>query len=457
MPAVMEYIPPTDKRRTDYYTGFTNEKTTRAEKYRHALDYYNGIQKSHLDLKENEPDDNVVINVTQQAIDRTISFIFPAMPGFELNPDASEVTPDERWLNDAWEANGGISLCIDIAMFGALSGTSYLRIMPPDETVSGHEYPQLIPIDPSTITTFWRADDIRVVVWHEICWSVGKTQYILDFVNNAGAWLIIPWTNTTGGDQGWTRGLVEVWSVPGVPPIIYTKHLPNSGFFHGRGEAEFLELNDKLNLLASENNRIIRYHSSPKTVATGAQVDDIVPVAGSDEMWTVDNAQAKVYNLEMKSELAASRQQTDFLRAQYLSQARVVILEGQVKDFQRVTNAGVQTVFLDQLSKNAILRPNYGRLLLQASKIMLLMMARWQPTFKPNILWLNPLPQDDVERVNIAVAERGMNIASRETISKKRGYDWETEVQHLENESQMDIFQPAVQTKPVAPVQPTQN
>jgi hypothetical protein len=61
---------------------------------------------------------------------------------------------------------------------------------------------------------------------------------------------------------------------------------------------------------------------------------------------------------------------------------------------------------------------------------------------------------DDTERVNIAVLERSMNIVDRETISKKRGYDWATVVAHMEKEQQMDVFAPPPVATPAATDKP---
>lgn len=443
MPAVIKYLPPSDTKRTDFFSLMKDEKSKRKDAYNRAWDYYNGKQPSQLDRKDKEPDDNVIINVTREAIDRTLSFLFPAMPIFELDPDTSEETPDEAWLRETWEANGGLALVLDMAMFGALSGQSYLRIMPADIELTGHPYPQVLTLDPSTVMSYWRADDMRVVVWHEICWQVGDAWYLIDFVKKPDGWYLYQWVNAKGYQStGWELEKEEIWPLYNIAPIVYTKHLPYAGSFYGKAETEFLDLNDKLNLLASENNRIIRYHSSPKTVATGTDVDQITETS-IDQLWAVKDPNAKVYNLEMKSELIAARAQADMYHDQYLSQSRVVILKGDVKDFQRVTNAGVRTVFLDMLSKNIILRSHYGRLLQQAARRLLILGGKGDRV--PDILHQDPLPTDDTERTNVANAERSMGIVSRQTVSQKFGYDWTNELTKMEEEQKNPVFQGPVQ------------
>lgn len=456
MPKATAYIPPNDVQREGLLGINGTERRERAEAFNRAKKYYDGMQKRQLDLKDNEPDDNTVINVTQQAIDRTISFLFPAMPQFELDPDATDQTPDELWLEQAFAMNGGLALMHDLAMNGALSGMVYARIMRPDREL--HPFPQIIPIEPNSITTYWKADDIRKVVWHELHWAVEEfdtvghlvtIEYVLDFIKDGTNWEIIQYLNRTGSSTGWEidNSQSETWRYPNISPIVYWQHLPHSGNFYGRSEATHLALNDKINLVASENNRIIRYHSSPKTVGTGIGVGEKgLRETGIDDFWAIENDNAKVYNLEMKSELESARAQELFLRDAYLAQSRVVILQGEVKDFQRVTNAGVRTVFIDMLSKNVILRWNYGNGLQQIARRLLVVGGKGD--IMPDVVHADPLPVDDTERANIAVLERQMGVVSRQTISKKRGYNWDTELDKMEAEHDLELFTPPAPTKP---------
>lgn len=447
MPSIMAYVDPNDVQRQGILGFMDDETRKRKEEYEKGWRYYKGDQPHQLEKLEDEPDDNVVINVFQQSVDRTLSFLFPAMPELELDPDASAKTDDERWLEEAWIANGGISALYDMGMFGLLSGNTFVRVMPADEQLTGHPYPQIVPLDPLTITPYWRTDDIRRVVWYEVKWQVQidinkVIYYILDFVNRDGdGWEIIQYINEVGGGTGWKVVTSERWPKERYSPVVQSKHLPQAGSFYGMAETGYLPLNDKINLVSSETNRIIRYHASPKTVATGTKADDIIPTE-SNELWAIENENAKIYNLEMKTDLESSRRHALELRNAFLAQSRVVILQGEVKDFQRVTNAGVRTVFIDMLSKNIILRWHYGKLIQEISRRLLILGGKGNRV--PDVLHQDPLPVDDTERVNIAVLERSMNIVDRETIAKKRGYDWETVTKHLEKEQSMEIFKPPV-------------
>jgi hypothetical protein len=170
-------------------------------------------------------------------------------------------------------------------------------------------------------------------------------------------------------------------------------------------------------------------------------------------MWSVENPDAKVYNLEMQSDLQSSINQFNILSKEFLAESRVVILEGTVKDFQRVTNAGVRTVFIDMLSKNNILRWNYGKAIQMISRVAAMVGKKGEDVV-PVVEFVDPLPTDQTETANVAALELQMKLASHQTLSVKRGYKWETEVKKMEEESKMEIFNPVLAQANAAPPDP---
>lgn len=436
MPKAMTYLPPDDKVRHNVMLEYENEYRARKDVYDTAYRYYTGKHPEQLDKKENEPDDNAVINKVRQVVDRTLSFLFPSFPSIEVDPNNTEISEEERWLYKAWAANGGIALLQKMTIDGAFGGQVYVRVRPVD--VSIHPYPRVVLLNPLTVQTWWRADDIERILWHEIRWEVDTDEYVQDFINMGTAWEIIQYRRSNGGR--WEVEVQETWPYP-YGPIVSWQYLPDPHNYYGMAEftASQFNLNDKINLIASETNRINRYHSSPKTIATGAAGDEIQET-GIDELWAIENPDAKVYNLEMKSDMAASVAHYQRLEHNFLAESRTVILEGNVKDFQRVTNAGVRTVFLDQLSKNTILRWNFGKGIQAISRLLFLLNG--MPDVEPDVVHNDPLPVDDLERINVASVERSMGIASRQTLAKKRGYNWDVEIARMVDEATNPAFNP---------------
>ena len=101
MPAALSYDPE-DK---DLRAEAEKELAARRAACALAWDYYEGRHKQQLKVRPGKPDDNVVINQWKQGKDREITFLFPKMPGFELDESSETDSPDEQWLRAAWDFN----------------------------------------------------------------------------------------------------------------------------------------------------------------------------------------------------------------------------------------------------------------------------------------------------------------------------------------------------------------
>lgn len=452
MPPIDKYHDPNSVVRTSIRNTFAGEMEARSNWFDQIQRYYNGDMPAQLDVKEDEVDDNTVINMVKQATDRTVQFLFPSMPKLELDPDVAQETDDEKWLREMWEANGGIQYLQELAYLGCFAGQVYVRVMPADAS-QGQIYPQLVGLDPKSTQTWWDSSDMRKVIFHEVRWTVVgeiyNIEYMLDFVNNGRTWTIIEYAGvgslapgqvtTVGGV--WREVRREQWLLP-VPPVITWKHLPKTRSFYGSGEydASMLRLNEAINNVASENNRIIRYHASPKTVGTGMVAGD-VQTTSIDGFWAIEDPNAKVYNLEMRSDLVASMSHMQTLVKAFLAECRVVILEGTVKDFQRVTNAGVRTVFIDMLSKLVVLRWNYGKAIEAISRTAAAV-GKLGLNVIPTIIYADPLPSDQTEVINVQLLEQQMKIVSRETLATERGRNWANEKAKMTLENADPLFAP---------------
>lgn len=441
MPAAVRYSPPGTKERDSITNVFTGERLTREKKIKLAREYYAGNHPPQLAKIEGEPDDNVVLNLFRQALDRTLSFLFPAMPTFRLDELSPAITPDEKWLRDAWEANGGLARLVKIAQEGCLSGHCFVRILP---AKGPGQFPRIVNLPSETVTAFWKPDDIETVLWFELFWQGPNGARIIDFVNwseldNAEGrtgWAILEYEQPPNGI--WTLALDSAWPLR-CPPIIGWQHLPTTGSYYGIGEAENLSLNQKVNLVLSEGARINRYYASPRTVVTGVPEDEVVATE-IDGLWTIENENASVLNLEMRGDGNYSRWLADTFTESFLAERSVVLIHGDVKDFQRVTNAGVRTVFMDMIRKNAILRATYGQAL-QLINYGLLELVRKTPVL-PFVVWPDPLPVDETEVMNMQKVELDAKLVSRETIAVERGRDWETEKKRIKGESEDPALNP---------------
>lgn len=462
MPSATRYVPPTEAGRNDFMAEVENERRVRRTKYQTALEYYKGEHPSQLayDEQEDEYDDNTIINLVQMTADRTISFLFPQMPIVQTDPESIDDTDEEIWVKKFFEANGGLQSLVKLGLRGFLSGHAFLRIKPAPEKRRRNKnvYPIMTVLDPLSVTVYWRADDVADVIWYEMRYMVGDRVFIQDFVKQEEKerWVILTYgsvgqqdnnnpfpgdstphgaSNTLGLDQlefAQGGGVFKLEGKPAIhagliPPIIEFPHLPHPDDYYGMGEFTQQTLQDTINRIVSLRNKLVSENAAPTDVVTGADPEDVEPANG---FVVIPNPGAKVNRLELKGDLAGISETLDKLIETYLAVARVVLLKGEAKDLQRVTNASVRTLFLDALSKNELLQSAYGFGLRKLVQLALAMgFEAGQIVTNPEnidvtIKFPTPLPVDDTEIANQNAIMVNMGARSKRTAATKMGDDW---------------------------------
>lgn len=466
MPAAVRYVTPLDPEREALNSQAQQELIRRRASYNEAVRYYIGTQDEQLkQVDPLDPDDNTTINMVKMTGDRTVQFLFPEIPKFETDPESIDDTDEEIYLQKCFEANGGLFMLTKLGLRGFLAGHTFIRVKP---NLGKGKYPRLILIDPATITVFWKADDVGEVLWYEQRYVVGNDFYIQDFIRSKDQtkWFtrlfVAKGSNsayldgypTNHGTYYIQNNILELKTLPfeevGIPeihnspiaPIVEFRHLPHPDDYYGLGEFTQKDLQDVINRIASERNRIVRENSDPVDVVTGADVDD---VDGEGGIMTIPNAAARVTRLEMKGDLTGITAVLDKLIETYLAIARVVLLKGEAKDLQRVTNASVRTLFLDMLAKNMLLQASYGESLKQICKLLLTigyandMVVANPEELDIQIHFGSPLPVDLLEIATINQLAITQGYMSGYTAATRLNLDPKFEQTHTDQEKAKNL------------------
>lgn len=427
MPAATDYQPDSRPLRE----AADDELRIRRQTYREAWNYYEGRHRRQVATRPGEPDDNVVINLVRQAIDRTVSFLVPHFPGLEVGGplDAPDTDQAEAWLYTAWTASGGARLLAKLAKHGCLGGHVVARILPPAAPGDNPALPRVVALNPANLVTFWQADDFEQVLWYEIHWEVARTLHRQDVVRAGESWLIREWRQE---GPGWRLINEAAWPYP-LGPIVDWQHSLAPDRYYGTGEAQNIALNDRVNKMMSDISRILRYHAAPRTVGTGFQAEQVTPTA-VNHFWTIPNPDARVYNLEMQSDLSSSMAAAEFLARAFMAEQRVVVLKGEVSDWSNITNLGIRALFMDMIAKNEELRRNYEIGIAAISQRMRMLAGHADYRAQVRVNWPDPLPIGAAETVAVLERERALGIVSRETAARERGRDWTIESARLAEE-----------------------
>src|SRR5688572_22855477 len=295
--------------------------------------------------------------------------------GMYQRPDP-EKTEDQVWLDALWEANNKELFVHNQATTSGVVGHNFIKIIPdvypspegvstnPDGTE--RMLPRLILLNPCHVTVFWdEGDKDKVIAYRiqygkdrsakrqEIVWQDanmvdrGDGTYIEE---QSAGWAITDWEQRDN-KLTWIKVDSYFWDYE-WPPIVQWQNLPDPKDFYGCEDVEdaSLALNDSLNFVSSNIQRIIKYHADPKPVATGAKKDEIIEQSVNSVM-IIENEAAKVYNLEMQGDLKSSMDFAAMIRRAFFDNTRELdpaTVEDRLGD---LTNFGLRVLFGDKVKK----------------------------------------------------------------------------------------------------------
>lgn len=394
--------------------------------------YYDG--KMAKPLKDDK--DNVLLNLCRQVVDETVAFLVPDMPSFEIDNEFT-VSDDEAWLADQWQKNGGATLLQSMAVNGSLGGQVFSRVIGGE----GDNH-KILNLPPENVVKFWDVDDTSRVLWYEIHWTersggayIQKTKkWRQDIVWLGSDWEII--TYHEGANRGSWVEFERVNHGSPLGPLVDWQHLTRANEPYGEHELPHKGLNDAVNAVASDIKSILRYHAFPTTVGTGFEADKLEQTS-VDGFLTVANENAKVYNVEMQSDLSSSMNMLDILTRRFFSQSRVVIVSGGPDAFRNMTNLGIKAAFMPMIAKNEQLRRNYTRGIQEINK-RLMMFSGIDIETEVGVEWGSALPMDEREEIANIQQLMAMGIMSKETAAGRMGLNWFNENQKILDETVND-------------------
>lgn len=421
------------------------ERKKRIDMIQKARRYYEGDHDKPLKVDSKEHDDNIILNLAGQTIDKTTDFI--GCPNLSTSAEGDETI--EELLQDIVTASDLPFLMPDVLTSGQIAGHAFLRLIMPEGEMSRDNPPILAPLSPEFVTVFWDMGFYGMrqsALWYRMEWEYGKVIRRQDIVpanlypdeagevnESAEGWLILEYeknkNNLTGENHGWKLIAGDEWDYP-FPPIVDAKNRRKPHSYYGESDLRDLALNDAVNFVVSNTAKIIKHHAHPKTVLTG---DDGSGLKGTmvDGLWAIPNELAEFKNLEMQSDLQSSMKMLETLRASWFTQARVIDMATQKERAGQLTNFSVRMLFNDMIEMSEDKQLAYGRLLETGLERILFMLG-----IEADVIahWADPLPTNRLEVVQTAEAEQAMGV-SKTTTFKDLGRDYEAESEKVAEET----------------------
>jgi hypothetical protein len=479
MPGVTRYITDpdaTDRAKTLQEDAFRAELRVRTQRIEANWKQYKGKHRQHLQDDGTNTDDNVVFNISGLAVDKGVSDLVATTdegvvegPKFDIVGDeqprrpniiqrmssafrpATPKSPEQLWLDAAWSANNKELFLLDTALTSGVTGHNFVKVIPdalPNPDDPANPLPRLVLLNPCHVTAFWDDGDKAIILAYRIQYGPDRNQRRQDIVWEAdretldkygnvvdkGRWVIydyeqvnrVKWTlvNKAENPHIWEYA----WS-----PIVQWKNLPDPNDFYGCEDVTEpnVKLNDSLNFTASNIQRIIKYHADPKTVGTGVKADEVFATA-VDRFIAIPNEAAKVFNLEMMSDLASSMNFAHMVRRGFFDGVRELdpaTVEDRLGD---MTNFGIRVLYGDKIKKTGSKRMMAGMGLTDINQ-RILDIGGFGPNRKVAIKWPAALPSDPLVQTQSLDMDTKHGL-SQESYLSLRGYDSELEAARREND-----------------------
>jgi hypothetical protein len=290
------------------------ERLKRIKKNWNFFEGYHWEEIPELDTPE------LTINYCRAFVNKFVSFELGK--GFTVSTHEklkdSKVTPDGRtssqFLADVWKDNKQDSLCGDIGQMKSVTGESWVKVdfLSAEEIEDDpfEEYPDgrlklyLMP----TSVTFPEYDphDRDRLVRMTIMYTYEKAE--------SSAILKRRMKKNVVYKQIWDKdkcivtddGVETAYDNKyGIVPFVKILNMTIAGKTDGVSDLEdIIPLNVEYNMKESNVSEIIDYHSAPVTIVYGAKIGNLEK--GANKLWGGIPKDAKVENLELKSDLSAS-------------------------------------------------------------------------------------------------------------------------------------------------------
>lgn len=412
-------------------------KTPQEEAAGILRNYYAGKHPSQLRVKIGQDDDNVSLNFIGLAVDRSVSMLFGNGLEFDYPEDADA---QQEYINSVWDANNRAILFHDTAVDGGMFGTVFVKIVPDglQEPYSGKIVPRLVLLDPALMTIDTDPMDKSKVNAYIMQFRVtinGKERTFREVTRRAqpddfvtGEIETQSWIVET---QEWVNGwrTIEAVNFPyEFAPIIHWKNMPSIHSVYGMSDVDsVISVQDKYNFVQSNNVKITRYHAHPKTWGAGVSKTD-KSSWGADEMILISSPDGKINNLEMQSDLSASRTLAESLRQGLFDVARQVDISSIADKAGQLTNFGIRILYSDAIAKTNTKRELYGEAFTEINRRMLIM-AGLQPV-RCELRWGEMIPVNIIEEMQADKLALEMGIIDKQTVAekylKRYGVDWKT-------------------------------
>lgn len=285
--------------------GLTAEELKRVQE---ELLYWKFYKGNHWNFKRPEGEPQNTINYSARFVDKGVAFLFGK--GFTLNveKEAEEIT--KPFLDKVWDDNNRLGTAVEMGQSGGITGNAWVK-------VSLEEYD---PDEDPMLYEMYPQGRIRVTILPSYACFPQWHPHDKDRMEKMR--IIYPITVYEKGEpkQVWYREEITKQEIVeyiddkevarrdndlGTIYVVRIKNLIVANQSLGKSDLQdIIPLQREFNEKTTDVSDIINYHASPITIVYGAKTNNLEK--GARKIWGGLPKDAKVENLELKTDLTAS-------------------------------------------------------------------------------------------------------------------------------------------------------
>jgi len=281
--------------------------------------------------------------------------------GFDLTI-GPEFADTEKLLNYIWDLNNSVFYLFEACQVMGTFGGTFLAYHVTQDPFTGFIYPQFDVWLPLHTVPEWDDSDKYALKKVTYFW-VGKAK------NKEGD--VVPALfkeeRTKERIKRTYQASEEEFSVfDQINPfdsigVIYVSNYPNASVVEGLSDiVDVKEINKKFNKDVTILDEILEYHGSPITIITGASAGNLE--AGQNNIYSIANDKAKVYNLEMDSDLPVHKENIEMNRSAMHSFANYPEkLNGGLDRVSNTSGAAIEMMYQQLIEKADIKKASLTR------------------------------------------------------------------------------------------------
>jgi hypothetical protein len=400
---------------------YIDEAAERLARYRLAWKFYKG---EHFDTEYEDGERKVVANFCKQIADVGVDW-FVAKGWKPCCRSGNEMVAE--MLDDVWKWNKKMKLTETLALYGAVTGDSFVYVNIQTTDDFGKKLPveeqkvRLSALNPAHVFPVWSPHLPGEMAACLIQYPTPNpedlsSEILLSLIITPTTWALY-YDNDLKSQKPNPFGMVNVAHIPNF--ILSDSCFGQSDIHH------ITALNEEYNLVLNTIRRIIKYHAEPTTLIFGAKVGDLEK--GSRKVWSGLPETGRVENLVLQSDLSATVGYLNELKDNIaqLSFTPKSIFSGQQVSISNTSGLAMQMSFQPLIEKTDKRRIAFAEGLKRVNKLIVLAHEKLlgipvtelsdfpESVYDSEIQFTSPLPRDEKSELDAAQMKLNMHIWSR--------------------------------------------